>query len=167
MNNIGEKIKNIRKSQGLTQKQLGEKLGISQALVNQYENGKRKPKVEQIQRIANALSVDLSELTEQITYNGTDYLNTYDNMVFIKPEKLNKVIELYKNETNRVNKQPTFCALIALGFDHDFIADNFENPFTDDEIEQLKKGNYDKDIQQLMDISPGFFAYFDKIKKSN
>ncbi|WP_455717650.1 helix-turn-helix domain-containing protein, partial [Anaerosporobacter sp.] len=95
MNDIGIKIKTIRKSKGLTQKQLGDILGISQALIGQYETGKRKPKVEQIARFAEALNVELNELTNQVTYNSEDYLNEYEGMIFLDPEKVNKQIEEY------------------------------------------------------------------------
>lgn len=81
MNDIGEKIKSIRKSRGLTQKQLGEKLGISQALVGQYETGKRKPKLEQITRIANALSVDIGDLIDSVPINNYMSIEQFLDMV--------------------------------------------------------------------------------------
>ena len=39
--NTGEKIKLARKRAGLTQKELGEKLGITYQQIGQYENGKK------------------------------------------------------------------------------------------------------------------------------
>ncbi len=38
---IGEKIKDARKKAKLSQKELGMKLGVSQAMIAQYESGKR------------------------------------------------------------------------------------------------------------------------------
>ena len=35
---IGEQIKKYRNEVGLSQKELGEKLGVSQAMIAQYEN---------------------------------------------------------------------------------------------------------------------------------
>lgn len=55
----GEKIKEARKKAGLSQKELGDKLGVSQAMIGQYETGKRKPKLETLDKIAEALSVDV------------------------------------------------------------------------------------------------------------
>lgn len=57
--NIGEKIKHSRKTAGLTQKELGESLGVSAAMIAQYESGKRKPKLETLDKIATALGIDL------------------------------------------------------------------------------------------------------------
>lgn len=59
---IGEKIKNIRKTKGLTQKELAQKLGVSQAMITQYEKGLRKPKPDTIKRIAMALGVDYYDI---------------------------------------------------------------------------------------------------------
>lgn len=56
---IGENIKHIRIEKSITQKELGERLGgISQQQIGQWETGKANPKIETIQKIADALGVD-------------------------------------------------------------------------------------------------------------
>lgn len=59
---ISDRIKAARKSKGLSQKELGELLGISAASVSQYENGDRNPKLETLQRFAKALGVSVDKL---------------------------------------------------------------------------------------------------------
>lgn len=59
---VGERIKAIRKDRGLTQKELGDRLGLSSQSVAQWENNLRKPKFETTLKIANALGVDASVL---------------------------------------------------------------------------------------------------------
>ena len=59
---IGEKIREIRISKGMTQKELAAKLDTTQQNLAQYENGKRNPKLMTIQKIADALNVELDEL---------------------------------------------------------------------------------------------------------
>ena len=54
---IGEKIKNIRESKGLTQIQLSELSKIHVSTIRKYELGIRNPKPDQIERIANGLGV--------------------------------------------------------------------------------------------------------------
>ena len=69
----GKRIKEIRKANGLTQKELSEKLGTSQQNLAQYENGKRQPKFETLRRIAKALDVGLDEFmsdTELSLFEG-------------------------------------------------------------------------------------------------
>lgn len=58
----GEKIKNERKKAGLTQKQLGERLGVSFQAVAQWENDFRRPKYETIIKIADALMVQPEDI---------------------------------------------------------------------------------------------------------
>ncbi len=54
---IGERIKNARKNKDWTQKQLEEKTGINEANIRKYESGRQNPKLETIQKIAEALNV--------------------------------------------------------------------------------------------------------------
>lgn len=59
---IGEKIRAVRKSKGLTQKALGGRMGVTQATVGQYETNPNPPKIETLQNIAAALGVQVTEL---------------------------------------------------------------------------------------------------------
>jgi transcriptional regulator with XRE-family HTH domain len=60
----GQKIKKIRKEKGITQKELANRLSMSQQNLAQYENDKRNPKLETIRRIATALDVYMSDLMD-------------------------------------------------------------------------------------------------------
>lgn len=62
--NTGERIKRARKNAGLTQKELGDKLSISYQQIGQYENGARNPKKETLQKIADALGVQITDLLD-------------------------------------------------------------------------------------------------------
>lgn len=55
---VGERIKKIRLEKGLTQKQLAEKCGIDSANLRKYESGRQNPKIETVEKIANALGVN-------------------------------------------------------------------------------------------------------------
>ena len=58
----GELIRSVRKERGLTQKALGELLGVTQATVGQYETNPNPPKIETLQKIAEKLGVPVSYL---------------------------------------------------------------------------------------------------------
>lgn len=60
---IGERIREVRKSKNLTQKQLGELSGIAEPTIRRYELGKLNPKRETIAKIAKALEVHPVELS--------------------------------------------------------------------------------------------------------
>ncbi|GAB4035043.1 helix-turn-helix domain-containing protein [Spirosoma gilvum] len=57
---VGKHIREARKANGLTQKELAEKLGVGEPAVNGYEGGKQNLTIETLQRIADALGVEVS-----------------------------------------------------------------------------------------------------------
>ena len=54
---LGEKLYRLRKSKGLTQAQLGQMVGVTEAAIRSYESGKRNPKEKHLERIAKALDI--------------------------------------------------------------------------------------------------------------
>ena len=58
----GQRIQAARKSAGMTQKELGKRIGVSFQGIAQWENDLRKPKYETLQRIAEALGTTADDL---------------------------------------------------------------------------------------------------------
>lgn len=56
---IGKKIKILRKTRGLTQEQLADKLNVKRATISNYEIGRRSPHIKELEAIAEALGVNL------------------------------------------------------------------------------------------------------------
>ncbi len=61
---IGKRIKEARINAGLTQKELAEKAGTATGTIQQYELGKRQPRLVQLEKIAYALETTVSELVD-------------------------------------------------------------------------------------------------------
>ena len=57
-------IRDIRLSKGLKQNFCAEKVGVSQQLWSQFEQGKKYPRINTAYEIAKVLGVDISELYE-------------------------------------------------------------------------------------------------------
>ncbi|MDK2888388.1 MAG: repressor LexA [Thermoanaerobacter sp.] len=57
---IGRRIKKAREDRGLTQEQLGEKLGFTKTAINLYEKGKRRISIDDLKRISVILGKPLS-----------------------------------------------------------------------------------------------------------
>jgi transcriptional regulator with XRE-family HTH domain len=57
---VGQQIREARKAKGLTQKELGALMGLSESVVNKYEAGKQNLSLETVQKVALALGMDLS-----------------------------------------------------------------------------------------------------------
>lgn len=58
----GDMIKKYRTEKGLTQKKLGELCGIADSNIRKYESGNQNPKIETLQKIADALEVPVNRL---------------------------------------------------------------------------------------------------------
>ncbi len=61
---VGRRIRKIRNEEGLSQSELGERVGLNSNRVQQYENGARKPKFELCKRFAEALDVEPNALLD-------------------------------------------------------------------------------------------------------
>lgn len=61
---IGNFIKEIRKKNNLTQKDLADKLGVTYQAVSKWENGKNIPDISLLKEISILFNVDINELLE-------------------------------------------------------------------------------------------------------
>lgn len=57
-----EQMRPLRESRGLTMKQLGEIVGVSEASISTYERGTREPSLDVLCKIADELDVSLDML---------------------------------------------------------------------------------------------------------
>ena len=58
----GDMIRKYRTEKGLTQKKLGELCGIADSNIRKYESGNQNPKIETLQKIADALDIPVNHL---------------------------------------------------------------------------------------------------------
>lgn len=57
-----QRLKELRLKKGLTQTELGEKVGVKQNTFTNWENGKREPNFENLVKLADLLDVSLDWL---------------------------------------------------------------------------------------------------------
>ena len=101
---IGNRIRKIRIDRGLSQTEMGERIGLSADRVQKYENGARKPKMEMLIKIADALGVSSLALSDPNTtsYLGAMYaLFEIESTYGLKIEEKNNAVSLtveYDNE---------------------------------------------------------------------
>lgn len=79
---IGGKIKAMRLQKGVSQAALAKCLGVSAAMIYQYEVGKKKPKVETLSKIAGALGVDLKVFYDDLPQKTME-LKRYENIALV------------------------------------------------------------------------------------
>ena len=68
-NLIGEKIKYfIERTPHLTQTKLADKLGVSQSKVSEWINGKKEPRITELQSLADIFNISVYELIPNNSY---------------------------------------------------------------------------------------------------
>lgn len=93
---IGERIKTVRKQKGLTQKELANKLGVSQQMINQYEKSTNGLRVDTVKKIAIALNVpytDLIDFEDQFTNHLRDLNKFVANAEQATQEEYENIVE--------------------------------------------------------------------------
>lgn len=92
---IAQRIKNIRKQLGLTQKQLGDLCGMPDSSIRKYESGRITPKYQTLKRIANALQTPVYVLIED-KHSGVHGMceNENDLNKLLNPDDRTRLIRL-------------------------------------------------------------------------
>ena len=104
--NIGERIKELRLSAGLTQAQLAQKSGLAVGTIHQYENNKRVPTVFSLKKISDALNTQVNMFFEgSIDDNSTARMFDKGLMPYVVMVKNWPVgeIMLYKWQAEKAN----------------------------------------------------------------
>lgn len=118
----GKKIKEARKSAGLTQQQLADRLGVSFVNISQYENDKRNPKYETLKKIANALGISIYELLDMQDANTDEFTrellspdNSFIDRVELVLNDLSHQIKHYEKigDTEKVTELKEYASLLS------------------------------------------------------
>ena len=86
---INEKIRYFRKQRGLSQELLAERTGINVNTIRKYEIGIRKPKVEQLKKIADGLEISVIEFLEQAATDPAA-VECYENYLVTRRESYHR-----------------------------------------------------------------------------
>lgn len=60
-----ERLKKLRKNKNLTMKELGQLINVAESTISLYENGKRQPDYQTLQKLADIFNVSLDYLLER------------------------------------------------------------------------------------------------------
>lgn len=91
--NIGNRIKQIRTSKKLSQKELALSIGIDQGQYSRMENSKVEPTLSSLEKIAEALDIKITELFDE---NEPIDVNSYDKSIVERLRLLDQLEETEK-----------------------------------------------------------------------
>ena len=100
----GKLISSIRKDKGLTQKQLADSLGVSNATISKWETGKGFPDISLLEPLASVLDITVSEVLAGERHKNNDENNSL----------INDLVEISIKEQNRKIKVTNWIIAITV-----------------------------------------------------
>lgn len=97
---LGERILSLLQKQGLTQKQLADRLNTTEATLSRYVNGEREPKADMLANIATALNTT------------SDFLLGIEKVNYDFP-KLERIIARNSSKMSEQEKKALIAALFG------------------------------------------------------
>ena len=91
---FAENLKYYMERSGKTQADLMRYMGVSSATASDWVNGRKMPRADKLQAIANWLMVDLSDLMEEKKDDRPDY--------YLNPETAEMAQEIFENKELRM-----------------------------------------------------------------
>lgn len=149
------RIKELRKSHGLSQTELAGETGISNQAVSFYENGKRQPKIETWQRLAKFFNVSVPYI-QGLTYTTEQMVRIIHDFYFTgyDPKQAFTVSDDFSNEVNiyiKVNSDDVIPRELYREDETEFKINDtvekywlkhFKSIFDIPKIRNIKKDNY-------------------------
>ena len=89
---IGNFIAEVRKQQNMTQRELAEKIGVSDKTISKWETGKSMPELGYLQQLCEILQINVNELLSGERLSGDDYPRKAEEtiMALMKDNETNK-----------------------------------------------------------------------------
>lgn len=140
---VANKIKEYRKLNRLTQKELGEKIGVKHNTVSGYENGTNEPEQDVLFKIAEAFCISINDLFPKtktvedsiiMKNDETKLIGYYHKLNNIgKEEAIKRVSELSEIDKYCLNEFSTSSLTIAAsGLDED-------TPLSDENVSVIRE----------------------------
>ena len=92
-----DKVKELMKSSGMSQKELSKKSGVSEASLSRYLSGSLKPRIDIITNIAHVFGLATSDLIESDENLKKDF-NVYDETISVVTRNRKKLTNEEKAE---------------------------------------------------------------------
>ena len=107
MSDFGEYLSRIRTEKGLSQQDLADALGMTQAAISQLESGKRVATPKTVKRLAEALQVDIEELAgeDEQSFELRALMRTAKGASPIAIRHANELLALTKRSEKKTNKE--------------------------------------------------------------
>jgi transcriptional regulator with XRE-family HTH domain len=90
MSRVGDRIKQVRESKGISQKQLGKKIGVAESFINEVETGRKVLNEKFLEKISKVLGEEIEDTS--ISFHAEEYVEeTKPKLERPSQEKVNEV----------------------------------------------------------------------------
>ncbi len=118
---VAKKIREYRKEAGLTQKELGDKIGVKHNTISSYESGTNEPEQNILFKIADALNISINDLFPK--QSSATQANTATSILIpvlgriVAGEPIDAITEIidYEEITPRMAQKGKHFALVVKG----------------------------------------------------
>ena len=111
---IGKFILQLRKEKGMTQKELAEKLGVTDRAISKWENGRGMPELSLMKALCDELGISVNELLSGEKIESEKYQEKFEENIINTIEYTNKKAA-HKNLVFLCIVGIVLFALVALG----------------------------------------------------
>ncbi|PEB20347.1 helix-turn-helix domain-containing protein [Bacillus toyonensis] len=111
---FGEKIKELRKSNKLTQKQLAEKLGKAESTIRMWELGTNTPNAKTITELSKVLNVGYTDLMIKAGYINKELIKTEEAFYHMNANELNEIEKKLKQCDSEEEKKNLYARKILI-----------------------------------------------------
>lgn len=137
--NFSEKLYELRLKSGLTQKELSEQIGVSQASINYWEKGQRTPSIDAAKKIADFFSINISELVDTMIEPTNDYKTHMKNFKKYGYTKVSLPIPRDDFYHQSLEVQQGYVAALLNFFEPETVFAYYDVPFDDKAITYFSK----------------------------
>ena len=157
-NTIGEKLKQVRNSKGMTLKELGDASGLSVGYLSQLERGKSSIAINQLGKIAECLGVNMRYFISEELQNESPVMKSYENEALYIESELSIQYRIINN-VNHLSMLPKIDVLMP-GF-----ATEVAHCHKGEEFIYILEGVMTFDLDgKTYDLYPGDTAYYNALK---
>ena len=98
---IGNFIAEVRKQQNMTQRELAEKIGVSDKTISKWETGKSMPELGYLQQLCETLQINVNELLSGERLSGDDYPRKAEERCAVR---IFEIIDMVKKASVKVRR---------------------------------------------------------------
>ncbi len=111
---IGIFLKELRNEKGMTQEQLGEKIGVSNKTISRWETGKYMPPVECLNMLCDIYNISINEILGGERASGDEFTKIAEENITVTLKGVEKNYQTFKKKMMCILAVTTVLTIIIL-----------------------------------------------------